>query len=94
MFRNNPIGMLILALCGVAILLLVWQIATGERLEYNGPSWLIWILAIFMLGGSLYMLFAGTIFRRGESQQWPDPNAGRKSLWRSIWDRIRGGAGT
>lgn len=69
MFRNNPIGMLILALCGVAILLLVWQIATGERLEYNGPSWLIWILAIFMLGGSLYMLFAGTIFRRGESQQ-------------------------
>ncbi len=88
MFRDNPIGVLILALCGVVGLVLVWQIITGERLEYNGPTWLIWVLAAIMLGGSLYMLFANVI--RREDQQWPNPGAGRKPLWRSVWDRIRG----
>ncbi|MBX3070839.1 MAG: hypothetical protein KF883_10105 [Thermomicrobiales bacterium] len=88
MFRSNPIGVLILALCGVAAVVLVWQIITGERLEYTGPTWLIWVLAAVLVGGSLYMLVASRI--RREDQQWPNPNAGQKSLWRSAWDRIRG----
>ncbi|CAN5686002.1 hypothetical protein BH23CHL4_BH23CHL4_28740 [soil metagenome] len=89
MFRDNPIGVLILALCGVVGIVLIWQIATGERLSYDGPNWLIWILGIVLVGGSLYAIFGDRI--RGESgNQWPSPTSGRKSLWRSIWDRIRG----
>ncbi len=88
MFRDNPIGVLILAVCGIVGAVLIWQIVTGERLTYDGPRWLIWVLAALMLGGSLYAIFAGRI--RGEDQQWPNPNAGRKPLWRSVWDRIRG----
>jgi hypothetical protein len=89
MFRDNPIGVLILALCGVVGIVLIWQIATGERLSYDGPNWVIWILGIVMLGGVLYGIFGDRI--RGESgNQWPSPTAGHKSLWRSIWDRIRG----
>ena len=89
MFRDNPIGVLILALCGVVAIVLIWQIATGERLTYDGPSWVIWVLGIIMLGGSLYAIFGDRI--RGESgDQWPSPTAGHKPLWRSIWDRIRG----
>jgi len=88
MFRDNPIGVLILALCGVVGVVIVWQIVTGERLSYNGPNWLIWILGIILVGGSLYAIFGDRI--RGEGNQWPNPNAGRIPLWRSIWDRIRG----
>jgi len=88
MFRDNPIGVLILAICGVVAAVIVWQIATGERLTYNGPNWLIWVLGAVMIGGSLYAVFSGRI--RGEDQQWPNPGAGRKPLWRSIWDKIRG----
>ncbi|MGD9711576.1 MAG: hypothetical protein AB7V46_05850 [Thermomicrobiales bacterium] len=88
MFRENPIGVLILALCSVVGIVLVWQIITGERLSYDGPRWLVWVLGALMLGGSLYMLFASRI--RGEDQQWPSPTAGRKPMWRSLWDRLRG----
>ncbi|CAN5705461.1 hypothetical protein BH23CHL5_BH23CHL5_27900 [soil metagenome] len=84
MFRDNPIGVVILALCGVAGIVIIWQIITGERLRYNGPDWLAWILGIVIVGGSLYMIFEARI--RGRDQQWPNPGAGRRSLW----DRIRG----
>jgi hypothetical protein len=84
MFRDNPIGVAILAICAFVGVVIVWQIATGERLTYNGPAWLIWILAAILIGGSLYALFQGRI--RGEDRQWPNPSSGRRSLW----DRIRG----
>jgi hypothetical protein len=87
-FRDNLIGVLMLAVCGVVALVIIWQIVTGERLTYDGPGWLIWILAAIIAGGSLYAIFQGRI--RGEDQQWPSPTAGRKPLWRSVWDRIRG----
>ncbi len=88
MFRDNPIGVLILGLCSVVGLVLVWQIITGERLRYNGPGWLVWVLAIVMIGGSLYFMFANRI--RGEDKQWPNPGAGQKSFWQSIRDRLPG----
>lgn len=84
MFRDNPIGVIILAVCGIGALLLIWQIASGERFTYSGPAWLVWILGIILFGGSLYMLFQGRI--RGRDRQWPNPGAGRPSLW----DRLRG----
>lgn len=90
MFRDNPIGVLILGLCTVVGVVLMWQIITGDRLRYNGPDWLVWILAIVMLGGSLYFMFANRI--RGENKQWPNPSAGQPSLWQRIKARF-GGSG-
>jgi hypothetical protein len=84
MFRNNPIGIVLVAACCVMIVALLWQIVTGDQLSYNGPNWIVWVLGTVMIGGSLYALFQGKF--RKQDQQWPNPGAGRRTLW----DRIRG----
>lgn len=88
MFKDNPVGVLLLVASGIVALVIFWQIVSGERLTYTGPQWLIWILAGVMLVGTLYGLFFSKI--RGEDQQWPNPGAGQRSLW----DRIRGKSGS
>ena len=84
MFRNNPVGVVFLVLGGFMVVVMLWQIVTGERLRYTGPDWLAWLLLAVVLGGSIYALVQGK--SRKQDQQWPNPNAGRRSLW----DRIRG----
>jgi hypothetical protein len=88
---ENVIGLLLLGLCAVVGGVLVWQIVTGERLEYNGPAWLAWLLAILFIGGSFYGLWRGGGFRRfrGGGTQWPDPQTGQsgRSWWRRLFGR-------
>jgi drug/metabolite transporter (DMT)-like permease len=83
--RENFIGALLLIVCVIVGGVLIWQIATGERLRYTGPVWLAWLLFAVFLGGVLYGLYANLVRSRG-TNQWPDPNTGR----RTIWDRLRG----
>jgi hypothetical protein len=83
---ENVIGLLLLGVCAVVGGVLIWQIVTGERLGYTGPDWLVWILLIVFVGGSLYGLVRGGGFgrlRRG--RQWPDPQTGHRPWWRRLF---------
>jgi hypothetical protein len=90
---ENVIGLLLLGLCAVVGGVLVWQIVTGERLEYNGPGWLVGLLAILFIGGSVYGLVRGGGLGRfggGRGRQWPDPRTGQtgqRSWWRRLFGR-------
>jgi drug/metabolite transporter (DMT)-like permease len=81
---DNFIGVLLLVLCLVVAGLMIWSITSGEDFEYNGPNWLAWGLAALFTGAVLYGLYQG--FVRKSGREWPNPQAGRRSLW----DRIRG----
>lgn len=89
--RENLIGLLLLAVCSVVGGVLVWQIVTGERLRYNGPGWLVWVLLIIFVGGSIFGLVRGGGLRRlGGGSQWPDPQTGQRSnrpWWRRLFRR-------
>jgi hypothetical protein len=81
--KENLIGVALLALCAVVGGVLVYSIVTGERFEYNGPRWLVWVLAVLFIGGILYGMLQGfsSRWRSGGSPQWPDPGSGRKPWW-------------
>jgi len=55
--RENWIGVLLLALCGVVGGVLVWTIATRATLAYDGPEWIPPVLIVLYVGGLLYSLF-------------------------------------
>jgi hypothetical protein len=86
--RENIIGVLLLALCAVAGGIIVWAIVTDTKLEYNGPGWLVWVLAALFIGATFYGLFQGMFRQRrsGGSPQWPDPRSGRRPWWK-FWER-------
>lgn len=84
--KENLVGALFVLLCGAVGGVLVWEIVTGNRFHYTGPTWLTWVLGILLFGGIVYGLVLNAGRRSGGGPQWPDPNAGRKS-W---WDRLRG----
>ena len=85
---DNLIGLLFLAVCAVVGGVLVWQIVTGERLRYTGPAWLVWILLIIFVGGSLYGLVrGGGRGLLGRGRQWPDPQTGQRPWWRRLLGR-------
>gem|GEM_PF-2183263 len=88
--RENLIGVVLVGLCAVVGGVLVWQIVTGERLTYNGPGWLVWVLLLVFVGGSLYGLLSGGLRRMGRGRQWPDPQTGRtdgRPWWRRWFGR-------
>jgi len=92
--RENLIGLLLLGLCAVVAGVLVWEIVTGERLSYNGPGWLVWVLLILFVGGSFYGLArGGGLGRAGRGRQWPDPRTGQRSWWRRLFGRRDDGDG-
>jgi hypothetical protein len=86
--RENLIGLVLLGLCGVVAAVLLYSIATGERVRLNISPTVGTALAIGFIG----LLVLGWIRSRpgrgvsGGGRQWPDPQTGRKSLW----DRLRG----
>ncbi|HEY8447376.1 MAG TPA: hypothetical protein VIL01_09725 [Thermomicrobiales bacterium] len=80
--RDNLIGLLFLALCAVVAGALIWEIVTGNRFRYSGPTWLVWVLAIIVIGGSIYGLIRG-----GAGRSWPNPQAGRRPWWRRLFQR-------
>ncbi len=92
MFKGeNLIGVLLAGLCLVAAGIMIWAMATGRELTYNGPSWLPWILMVVILGGSFWGLAQRFRGRRGGNSgaQWPNPSTGQRSLL----DRLRGKPG-
>ena len=87
MFKGeNLIGVLLVGLCLVAGGIMIWAMATGRELTYNGPGWLPWILLAIILGGSIWGLAQRFRGGSGGGNQWPNPNSGRRSLL----DRLRG----
>lgn len=52
--RENWIGLALLAVCVVVGGVLVWTIATGETLSYDGPGWIPVVLAVLFVGGLVY----------------------------------------
>ncbi len=89
MFKDGGfIGALLVGLCLIAAGIMIWSMATDTELTYNGPQWLAWLLFIVVFGGSIFGLVRGRRNRAegGGSNQWPNPNAGQRSLL----DRIRG----
>lgn len=90
MFKgDNLIGVLLAGLCLVIAGVMIWAMVTGRELTYSGPSWLPWILMVVILGGSIWGMaqrFRGRGGNGGGGTQWPNPNAGQKSLL----DRARG----
>ncbi len=89
MFKDGGfIGALLVGLCLIAAGVMIWSMATDTELTYNGPRWLAYVLFIVVFGGSIFGMVRGYRDRRagGGSSQWPNPNAGRRSLL----DRIRG----
>ena len=84
MFKDgNFIGVLLVGLCLISAAIMIWATATDRELTYDGPNWLIWILAGVFLIGSFWGLFQGI---RGRNKEWPNPGSGQRSLL----DRIRG----
>jgi hypothetical protein len=89
MFKgDNFIGVVLVGLCLAVAAIMIWAMATDRELTYNGPAWLPWILGGIILVGSIWGILQG---RRGSggSNQWPNPNAGQRSLL----DRVRGKKG-
>jgi hypothetical protein len=91
---ENIIGLILLGLCAVVGGVLVWQIVTGERLRYDGPAWLAWLLLILFVGGSLFGLARGGLGRRGMGPRWPDPRTGHRPWWRRFFRGDDDGQGT
>lgn len=85
--RDNLVGIILLALCAFVALIGGYAIATGNRLTYTGPSWVITVLSIFLLGAFVSMLVGAFRGRRrsGGGQQWPNPTTGNRPWWRGIW---------
>ena len=86
--RENAVGFLLLAVCAAVGGVMLFAIATGTRLRYTGPGWLVWILLVLFVGGSLFGLFRGRLGggRFGGGRQWPDPMTGRRPWWQ-FWRR-------
>jgi hypothetical protein len=89
--KQNIIGFLLLGLCTVVGGVLVWEIMSGDRLHYDGPAWLGWVLLALFIGASMFGLSRGGTFRRRWSgRRWPDPMTGQRSQ-RPWWRRLFGG---
>ena len=87
--KENLIGIVFLAVCAVVAGVFIWEITTGNRLVFNGPRWILWIVGAVFIGGILYgVVQSFTNRRQGQGMtQWPNPAAGRRPWWRRILNR-------
>ena len=96
--RDNAVGFLLLAVCGVVATVLVFSIATGTRLRYTGPGWFAWVLFALFFGAIVFGMVGNRRGMGGDrtnrqpgDRQWPDPMAGRRR--RRWWDPRTWGRG-
>lgn len=89
--RENAIGILLLAACGVVAVILIYAIATGQQLRVDLPPAIAWPLGIAFVGLVLYGLWENYRTRKGSDSgpAWPDPRAGQKGLGDTLRDRTR-----
>ena len=87
MDRDNVVGFMLLGVCAIIAVVGGYSIATGTRLTYTGPNWILTILSIFLIGAFIYLLVGAFRSRRrsGGGQQWPHPTTGQQPWWRRIW---------
>jgi hypothetical protein len=71
--RDNFIGIVLLALCGIVAVVLLYSIGTGTRFRWEGPGWVATALLIFFIGASIY-LFVRQPGRRWPWENWRDRN--------------------
>jgi hypothetical protein len=89
--RDNLIGVLLVGVCAVVAGVLLYSIASGERLEVDLPGWLGVVLTVVFLGLIIFGFLSsggfGRLFRRGGQggPQWPHPEAGKRRRW--PWQR-------
>lgn len=90
--RENIVGVLLLGVCAAIAGVLLYAIASGERISFNIPGWLGLVMTAAFIGLLLYgFVSAGGFgrFRRGDGRAWPDPQTGRRRRWRWPWQRDR-----
>ncbi|MGI8643783.1 MAG: hypothetical protein ACR2LS_06680 [Thermomicrobiales bacterium] len=87
--RENIVGLLLVALCGAAAVIMTVAIVTGQRLRWTGPTWLAVLLGVIFFGALIYGMLANRRRSEDGSPAWPDPRSGQKGGWRR-WFR-RGG---
>lgn len=87
MDRDNLVGIILLGLCAFVAFIGGYAIVTGNRLTYTGPTWILTVLSVFLIGAFIYMLVGAFRARRrsGGGQQWPNPTTGNRPWWRNIW---------
>ena len=86
--REDAVGYLLIGVCAAVGGVMIYAIATGTRLRYTGPGWLVWILLALFLGGIVFGFLRGGLGggRFGGGRRWPDPMTGRRPWWR-FWGR-------
>ncbi len=52
--RENWVGVMLLAVCGVGGGILLWTIATRATLTYDGPAWLPPVLLVVYIGALIF----------------------------------------
>jgi hypothetical protein len=52
--RENAIGLILLLFCAAVAVILLYGIATGTRLHWEGPAWAGPALLIVFLGASIW----------------------------------------
>jgi hypothetical protein len=87
--KDNLVGLVFVAVCAVVAGVVVWEIATGNRITYHGPRWFLWVLGGIFAAGILYGVIQSFSGRRqgGGMTQWPNPAAGRRPWWKRIFHR-------
>lgn len=91
--RENAVGFLLVGVCAVVAGVLLYAIASGERLRLDVPGWVGVVLAVAFFGLIIFGIVSsggfGRLFRRGDrgggGPQWPYPPTGRR--WRWPWER-------
>lgn len=85
--RENIVGLLLVALCGAAAVIMIVAIMTGQTLRWTGPTW----LAILLGGVFFAVLIGGMVANRRRSGDgsaaWPDPRSGQRGGWRRWFRR-------
>ena len=71
--RENLIGLALLLLCGIAAIALLYQIGTGTRFQFTGPSWVGTALQLLFLGLTIF------VFARQPGRRWPWQNWGQRN---------------
>ena len=82
MSRDNAIGIVLLAVCGLALGVMLAYIRAGERPTYGGPGWLAGLIAVIFIGALIF----GFIRNRGSGAFTRDDVGSPNDPW---WRRLR-----
>ena len=82
MSRDNAVGIVLLAVCGLALGVMLAYIRAGERPSYGGPGWLAAVLGVLFFGALIF----GFIRNRGAGSFTRNDVGSPDDTW---WRRLR-----